>query len=117
MLTVYGIRNCSTMKKAFDWLAAQDLDFEFVDYKRPGVVAAQVDAWIAAVGIEPLLNTRGTTWRRLPEAQRSAPHDAAAARALMIEFPTLIKRPLVVRDGQLVCVGFDAATLAARLGS
>lgn len=111
MLTVYGIRNCSTMKKTFDWLTANGLPYTFVDYKPAGVVAAHIDTWIAAVGVATLLNTRGTTWRKLPEAQR-ATLDDAAARALMIEFPSLIKRPVVMRDGQTICVGFDPDRLA-----
>lgn len=114
MITVYGIRNCDTMKKAFAWLDAQGIAIDFVDYRQPGVVAARLPAWTAQAGWETLLNTRGLTWRRLPESERQN-LDAARAAALMAAHPTLIRRPLVEHPGGLL-VGFDRERFAAALG-
>lgn len=106
MLTVYGIRNCDTMKKAFAWLAANGVPYDFVDYKKAGVVAAHLPDWNRRAGWQALLNTRGLTWRRLPEEQR-ADLDEARALALMAANPTLVKRPLI-DDGTTLHVGFNA---------
>lgn len=114
MISVYGIRNCDTMKKAFAWLDANAVAYRFVDYKAPGVAAARLPAWSAQVGWEALLNTRGLTWRRLPESERRG-LDAARAAALMAAHPTLMRRPLVEHRGGLL-VGFDAERFAAALG-
>ena len=106
MLIIYGIKNCDTMKKAFAWLAANDVAYDFVDYKKAGVVNAHLADWNQRAGWQALLNTRGLTWRRLPEAQR-ADLDEARALALMVASPTLVKRPLI-DDGTTLHVGFDA---------
>ena len=106
MLKVYGLRNCDTMKKAFAWLDASGVAYDFVDYKKAGVAAAHLADWNRRAGWQTLLNTRGLTWRRLPEAER-AEVDEAKALALMAANPTLIKRPLI-DDGQTLHVGFDA---------
>jgi arsenate reductase len=105
MLKVYGIKNCDTMKKACAWLDAKGIAFEFIDYKKAGVVDAQLADWNRRAGWQTLLNTRGLTWRRLSEQERSAV-DEAAALALMRDYPTLIKRP-VIDNGTTLLVGFD----------
>ena len=106
MLTIYGIRNCDTMKKAFAWLDANGVAYTFVDYKTAGVVSAHLSDWSRRAGWQALLNTRGLTWRRLSEPER-ADLDEARALALMATHPTLIKRPLV-DDGDALHLGFDA---------
>lgn len=105
--TLYGIPNCDTVKKARAWLAARGVEHAFHDYKKQGVPAALLDGWIARLGWEPLLNRRGTTWRKLDPARQAAVVDAASARALMLEQPSVIRRP-VLESGTTLRAGFDA---------
>ena len=103
-LTMYGIKNCDRIKKARTWLDAHGVGFDFHDYKAKGADAAQLGAWVAALGWETLLNRAGTTFRGLPDADKVG-IDADKAIALMIAQPSLIKRPVLVGDGVLL-VGF-----------
>ena len=112
-MRVFGIKNCDTMKKAFAWLDARGVAYEFIDYKKAGVVEAQLPEWNRRVGWETLLNTRGMMWRRLSDDER-ADIDAAKALALMADYPTLIKRPLL-DTGDALLVGFDAPRYARLL--
>jgi arsenate reductase (glutaredoxin) len=95
VITLYGIPNCDTVKKARAWLTAHGVAHTFHDLKKQGLPEAELDAWIAALGWERLLNRAGTTWRRLDDATRAAVVDAASARALMLAQPSVIKRPVV----------------------
>ena len=115
MLTVYGIPNCDTVKKARTWLTAQGLDFQFHDYKKQGVPADRLDAWVKAVGWEVLVNRQGTTWRKLDEATKAGVTDAASAKALMLANASVIKRPVIEQDGQVRVVGFDEKKAAVLL--
>jgi len=108
-ITLHGIPHCDTVKRARAWLAERGVAHHFHDFKKAGVPVAALDAWVAALGWEPLINRQGTTWRRLDEAQRAAVTDAASAMALMQAQPSLIKRPVVDWGGGSVTVGFDAA--------
>jgi Spx/MgsR family transcriptional regulator len=112
-LILYGIANCDTVRKARAWLGERGIDHAFHDYKRQGVPADRLDAWISAVGWETLVNRRGTTWRKLGEATRAGIVDVASARALMLANASVIRRPLVERDGRVIAVGFDARAQAA----
>jgi arsenate reductase (glutaredoxin) len=114
-IVVHGIANCDTVKRARAWLAAQGVQVEFHDFKKSGLSTAQLDAWLASVGWERLLNRQGTTWRKLSDAQRAAVVDAASAKAVMLAHPSLVKRPVVRWADGHVSVGFDAADWAARL--
>ena len=102
---IYGIKNCDTMKKAFTWLDAQGVSYEFIDYKTADVVAKELSGWSVRAGWQSLLNTRGMMWKRLSDEERSDVDDAKAL-ALMTEYPTLIKRP-VLDSGTTLLVGFD----------
>lgn len=113
MLKVYGIRNCDTMKKAFAWLEANGIAYEFVDYKKAGVTADKLPDWNRKAGWQTLLNTRGLMWRKLDESER-ADVDEAKALALMTTYPALIKRPLL-ETGNRVLVGFAPETYAREL--
>lgn len=104
--TVYGIPNCDTVKKARNWLDTEKIDYVFHDYKKQGVPKAHLKAWIADKGWEPILNKRGTTFRKLPEEDKQD-IDAVKAEALLMDNPSMIKRPVVEHDGGLL-VGFDA---------
>ncbi len=113
-ITVYGIPNCDTVKRARGWLEDHDIPYHFHDFKKAGVPDAPLAAWLKAVGWEALLNRKGTTWRRLDDAARGAVVDAASAQALMRTQPSVIKRPVVEWADGAVTVGFDAADWAAR---
>ena len=113
-LTLYGIPNCDTVKKARVWLDGRGIAHGFHDYKKAGIDAATLSGWARAVGWEVLLNRAGTTWRKLPYEAREGV-DEAKAIALMVEQPSLIKRP-VVTGGARLLVGFKPAEWEAALG-
>ncbi len=113
MITLYGIKNCDTMKKAFAWLAANGVAYDFVDYKKAGVVAEHLPVWAAKAGWQVLLNTKGLMWKKLSDEQR-ADVDEAKALALLNEYPSMIKRPVLV-VGEQVLVGFNADQYAQQL--
>ena len=116
MITVYGIPNCDTVKKARAWLAQQQLDYQFHDFKKRGVPAQRLAAWEQALGWHKLLNRQGTSWRKLDATTQLATRDAASAQALMLGQPSIIKRP-VVEWGERITVGFDAASWAEGLAA
>jgi arsenate reductase len=103
--TIYGIRNCDTMKKARAWLDAHDVAYEFHDYKIAGIDRATLEKWAKVVGWEVLLNRAGTTFRKLPEAAKAGLTEARAIQ-LMLEQPSMIKRPVLER-GRTLLVGFS----------
>jgi arsenate reductase len=115
-MTVYGIKNCNTVKNALDWLKKHKVDYDFHDYKTQGVTAAKLKAWSAQVGWESLVNKRGMTWRQLDPATQAGVTSEKAAIALMLEKTSVIKRPLIEVDGQVVALGFDEATYQKNLG-
>jgi len=105
MLNLFGIPNCDTMKKARKWLADHSLDYEFHDYKKLGVDADMLDDWMNQVGWEVLLNRRGMMWRKLDDKTRDN-IDADSARKIMLETPSIIKRPVLVLENGKLLVGF-----------
>ncbi|SBP88553.1 ArsC family reductase [Thiomonas delicata] len=115
MITLYGIPNCDTVKKARAWLGAQGVAHAFHDFKKQGVPEAALDAWLASLGWEALVNRKGTTWRDLDDATRAAVVDAASARRALLARPSLIKRPVVQWADGAVTAGFDAADWQRRV--
>jgi arsenate reductase len=113
-ITMYGIKNCDTIKKARDWLADHGRDYDFHDYKASGIDRARLEGWVDKLGWEVLLNRAGTTFRKLPDADRER-IDAAKAITLMEAQPSMIKRPVLDVDGDLL-VGFKPDIYQARLG-
>jgi Spx/MgsR family transcriptional regulator len=107
MVTLYGIKNCDTVKKARKWLEAQGIDYQFHDFRADGLSADQVDGWLSELGATALVNKRSTTWKQLTEAQQQQALSASAAE-LICAHPTLIKRPLL-DTGSARLVGFSAA--------
>ena len=105
-ITVYGIPNCDSVKKARVWLSEHGIDYTFHDFKKQGVPADAVDLWLSQVSWEVLVNRKGTTWRKLDSALQASVTDAASARALMLEHASVIKRPVVVK-GETVTVGVN----------
>lgn len=108
MTTIYGIKNCDTMKKAMRWLNDQGIEYRFHDYRKDGLSKKQLQAWAQQLGWENLVNRRGTTWRKLPEATREAINKTSAIE-VMLENPAIIKRPLLDTGKQLI-LGFDPDT-------
>jgi arsenate reductase len=108
---IYGIKNCDTMKKAFLWLDSRKIDYEFHDYKKDGVPAGKLKAWAKQAGWEKLANTRGPTWRKIPEVKKANLNEARAL-ALLEENSSAIRRP-VVEAGARLLVGFDPEEFAA----
>lgn len=106
MITIYGIKNCDTCRNALKTLKAQGREHRFHDLRADGLSDAEVTRWLQSAGWEKLLNRRGTTWRKLPEADRDDLNEAKI-KGLLLEHPTLIKRPVFEVAGEVV-VGFDA---------
>jgi arsenate reductase (glutaredoxin) len=113
-ITIYGIKNCDTMKKARAWLDSHDIAYEFHDYKTAGAPKEKLKAWTGEVGWETLLNRAGTTFRKLPEAEKEGLNERKAL-ALMQEQPSMIKRPVLEAGGKLL-VGFKPEVYAKELG-
>jgi arsenate reductase (glutaredoxin) len=111
---LYGIPNCDTVKRARAWLAERGIAHDFHDFKKHGVPQRQLDAWLAALGWEPLVNRRGMTWQQLDDALRAGVIDATSARSLMLSSPSVIKRPVVEWADGRIGVGFDPLDWAAR---
>ena len=117
-ITVYGILNCDTVKKARGWLDGLGLEYRFHDYKKAGIAPGKLREWVDSQGWEAILNRNGTTFRKLPEAERSD-LDATRAIRLMGANPSAIKRPVVEyahEDGSGLLVGFDAQQWSTALG-
>ena len=117
-ITLYGIPNCDTVKKARLWLDAHGRQYRFHDFKREGVPPQLLDRWLDALGWEALVNRKGTMWRKLDEAARAAVVDRASARALLLALSSIIKRPVVEWSGNSpdsVTVGFKPAAWLARV--
>lgn len=107
-IKLYGIANCDSVKKARARLAAAGVAVDFHDFKKLGVPEPALDAWLATLGADALLNRRGTTWRGLDEAAQKGAASAAGARALMLAQPSIIKRPLIEWADGATSVGLDA---------
>jgi len=110
-MKLYGIKNCDTVKKARKWLDEKGITYEFHDFKKDGLTSEKLSQWEQAAGWETLLNTRGTTWRKLPEEVRDNINHQSAHQ-IMLENTSIIKRPVVERGGE-VSVGFNADLWAA----
>ncbi|MEP0392405.1 MAG: ArsC family reductase [Erythrobacter sp.] len=110
----YGIPNCDTVKKARKWLDAKGLDYTFHDYKKEGADAGKVTSWIGDKGVDVVLNKRGTTFRKLSDAEKEQTADKAKAAQLLVQNPSMIKRPIVeCADG--ILVGFKEDEWSAKL--
>ena len=117
-ITLYGIRNCDTVKKARRWLTDHGVDYQFHDYKLLGVPASRLDEWLKTVSWEMLLNRQGNMWRKLDDATKASVTDASSARAVMLANPSTVKRPVVEWSGSAskdVTVGFTPELWEARV--
>lgn len=115
-VNIYGIRHCSTMKKAFDWLEQHAVEFSFHDYRKSGIDPATLARWCDKAGWQALVNTRGTTWRKLDASQQDI-RDASDAIRLMAAHTSVIRRPVVEAPSGDLLVGFDAERFESVLGA
>lgn len=116
MIKIYGIKNCDTMKKAFKWMEANDIDFQFHDYRKDGISEEMVSEFVEQLGIDLVLNKRGTTWRKVPDDIKDNIDEAGAIK-LMAENEAMIKRPIFDLGGEWA-IGFakkDQAMLEEKL--
>ena len=109
-LTVYGIPNCDSVKKARVWLDEQGMAHTFHDFRKEGVPVQALADWVAQAGWERVLNRKGTTWRKLDAATQASVQDAVSAQALMLAQPSVIKRPVIRWPGGRISVGFQPET-------
>jgi arsenate reductase len=115
-ITIYGIKNCDTMKKARGWLEKHGVAYDFHDYKTAGIEPERLERWCKTVGWEPLLNRAGTTFRKLPDKDKQA-LDAGKAVKLMLAQPSMIKRPVLDLGGGKLLVGFKPEDYGAALSA
>lgn len=114
--TFFGIPNCDTVKRARAWLADNGLEVAFHDFKKQGVPAAELPAWLKAFGRDRLVNRTGTTWRKLDDATKAAVVDDASATALMLAEPSVIKRPVVRWDDGSLTLSFTPEAFESKKG-
>ena len=106
-MKLYGIPNCNTVKKARDWLEEHDVVYEFHDFKKQGVTADMMSAWLQQIGWQKLLKKTGPTWGKLPDTVKISIKDDASALKLMLEKPNVIRRPVLESKGRILATGFD----------
>lgn len=109
MTTLYGIPNCDQLRKARAWLDRHTVSYAFHDFRKSGIMRQQIDLWLQDIEWEILLNRKSSTWRTLSNERKTAINDASSATSLMLEAPSIIKRPVLVLDGRTY-VGFDEVT-------
>jgi Spx/MgsR family transcriptional regulator len=109
-MKLYGIPNCNTVKKARDWLDANNIAYEFHDFKKQGIDQATINDWLTQYPWEKLINRAGLTWRGLDDATKSSITDNASANTLMQVKTSVIKRPILVKDDKILALGFDENT-------
>ncbi len=109
-MKLYGIPNCNTVKKARTWLDGHGVSYTFHDFKKQGIDAATLASWLSQTPWEKLVNRAGMTWRGLSEETKSSIIDNASAIKLMVEKTSVIKRPVLIKDDKIVCLGFDETT-------
>jgi len=114
-IVMYGIPNCETVKKARLWLDAQNIPYQFHDFKKAGIDQTLLRDWLQDISLDVLLNRRGATWRALPDEVKAAATDEARILELIVSRPSLIKRPVLTRDGRVQAVGFSAEAYNAFL--
>ncbi|MDD5241878.1 MAG: ArsC family reductase [Sulfuricella sp.] len=114
-MKLYGIPNCNTVKKARSWLSEHNIEIPFHDFKKQGVNEELLESWLKQIGWEKLVNRQGTTWRQLPDEAKVAVRDETGAIRLMLEKPSVIKRPVLEKNGK-IHVGFDEAHYQSLFG-
>jgi arsenate reductase (glutaredoxin) len=106
MLTVYGIPNCDTIKKTLNWLKTNHIEYQFHDYKKQGISREKIENWLSQSAWNLLINRAGTTFKQLTDEQKAAIQGNESALLLMLEKPSVIKRPIIEEDGKIVKIGW-----------
>jgi arsenate reductase len=106
-MKLYGIPNCDTVKKSRNWLTEHGVTYEFHDFKKHGVTEALLADWLKQVGWKRLLKKTGPTWGKLPAEVKASTNDDASALCLMLQYPNVIKRPVLVTEGKVLQTGFN----------
>jgi len=114
---LYGIPNCNTVKKARDFLAAHQINYTFHDFKKEGVTEAQLSSWTTQMPWEKLVNKAGMTWRNLTDTEKATVVDAKSAIQLMQTKTSVIKRPVLINNDNIIAIGFSEATYQAALAT
>lgn len=114
MYTIYGIKNCDTVKKAINWFKEKDLPFSFYDYRIEGLSKKTIQEWIDAQGSEQLLNKKSLSWRNLPPDEQKKASSKKGTADLLFTHLTLIKRPVITSENKIVTIGFDEAVFRER---
>lgn len=108
MITIYGIPNCDMIKKTMDWFKANNIAYQFHDYRKEGISAEKLKEWLSQAPLDKVFNKNSTTYKELPEEVKNAIVDEESAIKAMIESTSMIKRPVVDNNGKLMAVGFKA---------
>ena len=116
IMIVYGIPNCNTVKKALDWLKANQIDFEFHDFKKKGITAAKLNEWCKTFGWETVLNRKGLTWKKLSKEEQAEIDNQDKAIAYLINNTSAIKRPIIEKNSHAILISFDADQYTETLG-
>lgn len=116
MLNVYGIKNCNTVKKALDWLNEHNIQYTFHDYKKEPAQDSKLIEWQKLVSWESLVNKKGTTWKKLSAEEQATVVDERSARAVLLQNNSMIKRPIIELENELI-LGFDELTYQQKLSS
>lgn len=111
MLTVYGIPNCDTVKKTLTWLRENGIEYQFHDYKKQGISPQKLETWLTQTDWQTLINRAGSTWRQCSEEQKAAVQDAQSATALMLEKPSVVKRPVIEKENKIIKIGWKPVGL------
>jgi arsenate reductase len=106
-MIVYGIPNCNTVKKARTWLTDNGIAYEFHDFKKQGITADKLHEWCAVFGWEVVLNKKGTTWKKLTAEEQQTVKDEKSAVAVLLNYTSMIKRPVIEQDGKAILISFD----------
>ena len=107
MYKVYGIPNCNTVKKSLDWLNKRSIKYQFHNYKKEGITADKLNGWSKQISWHELINRKGTTWKRLDASLQSSITNQKAAVQLMMQFTSVIKRPIIELNDKIIVIGFD----------
>lgn len=114
-LTVYGIKNCNTMKKTFDFLESQGIKYEFIDYKKQKPTSELLQSFIEKVGLEAVINKKGMTYRKMDENQRKALETTDTAIPVLVDNSSMIKRPIITYPDGSITLGFDSEEISQKL--
>ncbi|SFH41650.1 Spx/MgsR family RNA polymerase-binding regulatory protein [Pedobacter insulae] len=114
-MTLYGIPNCNTVKKAQNWLKANQIDFEFHDFKKKGVTAEKLKEWFDAFGAEKVINRNGLTFKKLSKEEQSLINSPDKIMNYLINSTSAIKRPILEQNGKAITIGFDEAIFQSKL--